>query len=323
MKKILAIMLAVCMLLVCTACGGEAPKKDDTLKIGVIQLVKHDALDSAYKGFADGLKDAGYGEDKVVIDYKVATGKTDECATIADQLVSDNSDLILAIATGAAQAVINKTDSIPVFVTAVTNPEGDCPGPNVSGTSDLGPIERQIQFSKEICPYLKTIGILYNSSEANSKFQAELAKKAADKYKIPYKEFTVTAATELQSTVESMKGVVEACWIPTDNTCASNMPVISSAAEAAKVMTICGEAGMVNKGGLVTCGAFDYYELGKQTAAMAVKVLSGEKEVGDLPIEFQAAGEDAEVVINTDVAKNFDVPEDILNKATKVTTVTE
>lgn len=324
MKKILAIMLAVCMLFVCTACGGgETAKKDDVKKIGVIQLVQHEALDSAYKGFADGLKDAGYGDDKITIDYKVATGKADECATIADQLVSANSDLILAIATPAAQAVINKTDTIPVFVTAVTNPEGDCPGANVTGTSDLGPIERQIEFSKEICPNLKTIGILYNSSEANSKFQAELAKKAADKFKIPYKEFTVTAATELQSTVESMKGVVEACWIPTDNTCASNMPIISSAAEAAKVMTICGEAGMVNKGGLVTCGAVDYYELGKQTAAMAVKVLSGEKEVSDLPIEFQTAGEDAEIVINTDIASKFDVPADILNKATKVTTVTE
>lgn len=321
MKKFLAIALAVCMLFVCTACGDSAA--NDKLKIGVIQLVQHDALDSAYQGFVDGLKEAGYGDSKVEIDYKVATGKTDECATIADQLVSANSDLILAIATGAAQAAINKTETIPILVTAVTNPEGDCPGENVSGTSDLGPIERQVEFSKEICPDLKTLGILYNSSEANSKFQAELAKAAADKFKIPYKEFTVTAATELQSTVESMKGVVEACWIPTDNTCASNMPVISAAAKAANIMTICGETGMVNSGGLVTCGAVDYYELGKQTAAMAVKILSGEKKVSEMPIEFQSAGEDAEVVINTDVAKDFEIPADILNKATKVTTVTE
>lgn len=321
MKKLLAIVLSLCMLFVCTACGGETA--DDKIKIGVIQLVQHDALDSAYKGFADGLAAAGYGEDKVVIDYKVATGKTDECATIADQLVSAKSDLILAIATGAAQAAINKTETIPILVTAVTNPEGDCPGPNVSGTSDLGPIERQVEFAKEICTGLKTLGILYNSSEANSKFQAEKAIEAAKKLNLPYKEFTVTAATELQSTVESMKGVVEACWIPTDNTCASNIPVISAAADAAGVMTICGESGMVKSGGLVTCGAVDYYELGKQTAAMAVKILSGEAEVADMPIEFQSAGEDAEIVINTDVAKNFEIPEDIMNKATKITTTAE
>lgn len=322
MKKVLAVILAFCLLLTCTACGESGTEK---MKIGVVQLVKHDALDAAYKGFVDGLAEAGYSTEKgnIEFDYQVATGKPDECATIANQLVSGGSDLILAIATPAAQAAVNATSTIPILVTAVTNPDGDCPGENVSGTSDLGPIERQIQFAKEICPSLKTIGILYNSSEQNSKFQAELAIKAAEKMGIAYQPFTVTAATELQTVVESMKNKVEACWIPTDNTCASNMPVISDAAKSANVLTICGESGMVKTGGLATCGAVDYYELGKQTAAMAVKILSGEKKVSELPIEFQSAGEDAEIVINTDVAANYNIPQSVLDKATKITTQVE
>lgn len=319
MKKLLALLLCLAMCVTVFAGCGET----SATKIGVIQLVKHDALDAAYEGFVAGLKEAGYSEEDgtAVIDYQVATGKPDECQTIANQLASGGNDVILAIATAAAQAAVTATATTqtPVLVTAVTNPEGDCPGDNVSGTSDLGPVERQVEFSKEICPNLKTLGILYNSSEANSKFQAKLAIEAAKKFNIAYKEYTVTAATELQSVVESMKNQVEACWIPTDNTCASNMPVIYSAAKSAKVVTICGESGMVNTGGLATCGAVDYYKLGQQTAAMAVKILKGEKKVSEMPIEFQSAGEDAEIVINTDVAADFDIPENILEKATKVT----
>ncbi len=330
MKKILALTLSALMLLGLCSCGGAGNTSDigagdEVFNIGICQLVKHDALDAAYEGFVAGLAEAGYSEEEgnIKLDYKVATGKADECATIADQLVGANSDLILAIATPAAQAVVNKTQTIPVLVTAVTNPEGDCPAENMSGTSDLGPIERQVQLAKELAPDMKTLGILYNSSEANSVFQANLAIEAAKKLGLSYKEFKVTAATELQSAVESMKGQVEACWIPTDNTCASNMPIISDAAKAAGVLTICGESGMLNNGGLATVGAVDYYELGKQTAAMAVKIIKGEATVEELDIEFQSAGEDAEILINEDVAASFDLPADILNKATKVKTVAE
>lgn len=324
MKKILAIALTMAVLFTCSACGtGE--KSDDVVNIGVIQLVKHDALDAAYEGFVAGLKEAGYSEEdgNIKIEYKVATGKQDECQTIATQLASGKNDMYLAIATGAAQAMVTADKEKPILVTAVSNPEGDCPGENVTGTSDLGPISSQIAFSKELCTGLKTLGILYNSSEVNSKFQAEMAIEACKEENIPYKEFTVTAATELQSVVEGMKGQVEACWIPTDNTCASNMPVIYAAAKSANVMTICGESGMITSGGLATIGAVDYYELGKQTAAMAVKIIKGEAKVADLPIEFQNAGDDPVVVINTDVAADFVIPQKIMDKAEKVKTVAE
>ena len=321
MKKILAIMLALATIFAFSACGEAKNNNDsDVLNIGVIQLVKHDALDAAYDGFVEGLKEAGYSEEagNVKFDYKVATGKTDECQTIATQFAG-KKDLILAIATGAAQAMVNAEKETPILVTAVTNPEGDCPGSNVSGTSDLGPIARQVQLAKEICPEIKKLGILYNSSEVNSKFQAELAIEACKAQNIAYQEFTVTAPTELQSTVENMKGVVDVCWIPTDNTCANNMPTIYAAAKSAKVMTICGESGMTNNGGLATIGAVDYFKLGKQTAAMAVKIFKGEAEVSDMPIEFQEAGDNPKVVINTDVAADFEIPADILANAEKVT----
>ena len=322
-KKLSALLLVVIMAFTFCACGEET--NNDVVKVGIVQLVKHDALDKAYEGFVAGLKEAGYSEEagNIKIDYQVATGKNDECATIANKLVGDKNDVILAIATGAAQAAVNATTEIPIFVTAVTNPEGDCPGPNVSGTSDLGPVSKQVEFAKEICPEIQTLGILYNSSEKNSVFQADLVKKAADAIGLAYKEYTITAATEIASTVESMRNEVQVCWIPTDNTCASNMPTIKSAAEDAGVMTICAESGMVGKGGLVTCGAIDYFELGKQTAAMAVKVIKGEKTVGDLPIEFQQFGDELEVVINTDVAAAFEIPQSVLDKAKKVTTSAE
>lgn len=320
MKKILCIMMAVAMLCcLCVGCGEGSG--DDVQQIGILQLQKHDALDAAYEGFVAGLKAAGYSEEagNVKFNYVVTTGKSEECQTAADQLVSAGSDLILAIATPAAQAVVNKTQSIPVLVTAVTNPKGDCPADNMSGTSDLGPIKRQVQLAKELDPDMKTLGILYNSTEANSVYQADLAEAAAKDAGIATKRYAVTAATELQSTVEGMKGQVEVCWIPTDNTCASNMPIINDAAKAAGVMTVCGESGMVNNGGLATIGAVDYYKLGEQTAAMAVKILKGEAKVEDMDIEFQDAGEDAAIVINSDVAASYELPQDILDKATKVT----
>ena len=324
-KRYLSICLAALLLVTgLTACksgktGSSSAKSggDDVFSIGIVQLTKHDALDSAYEGFVAALDAAGYSEEKgnLKIDYQVATGKADECVTICNQFVADKVDLILAIATDAAQAALNATSDIPILVTAVTNPEADVPGENVSGTSDMGPIEDQIAFAKELCPELKTLGILYNSSEQNSKFQAEKAIEAAQSLGIGYKEFTVTASTELQSVVESMNGQVEACWLPTDNTCASNMDIIGATAQDAHVMTICGEAGMVNSGGLATYGAVDYYKLGEQTGDMAVRIIEG-ASVSDMPIEYQSAGEDAKIVINREAAESFEIPQSVLDKAT-------
>ena len=326
MKKLLSILAALTLLLsVCAFASAEG----DTYEIGILQFVQHPALDQATEAFCQALKDKL--GDRVVFYEQNASGEVPNCATLAAQLVSKPVDLIMANATPPLQACSNATSDIPILGTSVTDYQTaleieltaeDATGFNVSGTSDLGPIADQIAFAKKLNPELKTIGILYNSSEANSKFQATMAIDAAKAEGIAYKEFTVTAATELQSVVESMKGQVEVCWLPTDNTCASNMPIISSAAVSAGVMTVCSEAGMVDNGGLCTYGAVDYFTLGQQTGEMAAKIFSGEATVAELEIGFQAAGDDAAVVLNEDVAANFDIPADILEKATLVRTAT-
>ena len=165
-------------------------KKTSQIKIGVLQLIEHNALDSAYKGFVDGLKEAGYEDGKnIIIDYQNAQGEQANCITIGQKFINDKSDLILAIATPAAQAIANMTKDIPILITAVTNPadsklvaDNNAPGGNVTGTSDLTPVEAQIELLKEIIPNVKTVGLLYCSSEQNSVFQINIAKKKLERY---------------------------------------------------------------------------------------------------------------------------------------------
>ena len=170
---------------------GCSSKKDssDQKKIGVVQLVEHDALDASYKGFKDGLEKAGYKDgDKIKIEYKNAQNEQSNCQTIAKQFVTDKCDLVLAIATPAAQAMANESKDIPILVTAVTDPadaklvkSNKKPGTNVSGTSDLTPVAKQMNLLKELIPNAKKVAMLYCSAEANSKFQVGLAKKEAKK----------------------------------------------------------------------------------------------------------------------------------------------
>ena len=161
---------------------------DKVFKIGILQLIEHDALDASYRGFVDGLKEAGYEDGKnIIIDYQNAQGEQANCVTIGQKFVNDKSDLILAIATPAAQAVANMTKDIPILVTAVTDPaaaklvaDNNAPGGNVTGTSDLTPVKEQIDLLKKLVPSARNIAFLYSSSEQNSKFQIDIAKKKAD-----------------------------------------------------------------------------------------------------------------------------------------------
>lgn len=308
MKKSLAILccLAACALVV--SCGGGSSK---VKKIGVVQLVEHAALDASYQGFVDGLKEAGYEDGKnIKIDFQNAQGEQANCNTIAQKLVNEKSDLILAIATPAAQAVANLTKKIPVLVTAVTDPESAklvasnaAPGGNVSGTSDLNPVEAQIQLILQLLPKAKTIGFIYNSSEQNSKFQIDLAKQAADKIGLKYVEATVSSSNELQQVAQSLIGKVQAVYAPTDNMIAAGMPTVSAVLTPAKIPVICGEGGMVKAGGLATYG-INYYELGKQTATMAVAILKDGKKVGEMPIQYQ---QNLDFSVNEDVAKKLGI----------------
>jgi putative ABC transport system substrate-binding protein len=266
-------------------------------------------MDASLKGFKEGLTAAGFKEgDSVTYDVQNAQGDQSNCVTVANTLTSKKPDLILAIATPIAQAVAKADTTTPVLVTAVTDPaqaklvdSNEKPGGNITGTSDKTPVEEQIKLIKQVVSNVDTVGIMYCSSETNSKLQADWAKAACTKNGLKYKEFTVSAANEIQQVSQSMIGKVQAVYIPTDNMLASGMKVVTGVTTPAKLPVFVGESGMVSNGGVLTVG-INYEELGKQTGAMAAKILKGESKPADMPIEYQ---KQYDVSYNSAVAKQL------------------
>lgn len=338
-KIIASSVLALSMALAMAGCGSSAASsgsasvsgsasgsasaeaKEGAFKIGIIQLVEHDALDKAREGFIDDLKENGFVDgENIVIDYQNAQADQSNLKTISQRFVQNDDDLILAIATGAAQSVAAETSDIPILGTAITDYEAaqlvesnDAPGGNVSGTTDLTPVEKQVELLKEMMPDVKTLGVLYNSSEVNSEIQAQMAQEAAEKEGIECKTATVTNTNDIAQVMESIAGDVDAIYIPTDNTFASAMATVSKIAEEYKLPTICGEQGMVESGGLATVG-IDYYKLGKQTGEMAVKILKDGANVAEMPIESL---DDTNICLNIDTAEaiGYEFPQSVTDKA--------
>ena len=294
MKKLITIFLAGILIISCSNNSANTSSNNtETFKIGILQLVEHNALDQANQGFIDGLKEAGYEDGKnITIDYQNAQGEQANCITISQKFVNDRVNLILAIATPAAQAVANTTKDIPILITAVTDPadaklvaDNTSPGGNVTGTSDLTPVKEQIELLKKLVPSAKNIAFLYNSSEQNSKFQVDIAKAKSDEMGLSYMDATITNPNDIQQVVQSLVGKVDAIYVPTDNMVSAGMANVIAITEPAKIPVICGEVGMLNAGGLATYG-IDYYELGKLTANQAVKILKGESSPASMPIEY-------------------------------------
>lgn len=274
-----------------TASGAENEAQKDgsgrSFKIGVLQLVQHPALDAANKGFIQALDDSGI---SYTADQQNASGEQSSCQTIADKFVNDGKDLIYAIATPAAQAASAATTEIPIVIAAVTDPaasglvaSNDSPGGNVTGASDLTPVREQIELLTKVIPGARRVGVLYCTAESNSEIQAELAHKALKEKNLEYKDYTVSSTNEIQTVVESMIGNVDAIYIPTDNTIANGMSTVAQVANDNKIPTVCGESGLVDKGGLITYG-LDYYELGYSAGQQAVEILKNGKKPGDIPI---------------------------------------
>ena len=334
-KKSLSLLL-ICLLtaaLLLTGCGnsgdnaGNANGDADSeqLKIGIMQFGEFTALQNATKGFIDGLADAGYVDgENIVIHQLSAAAEASNCPSIADTLINEKSDLILAVATPGASAVKEKTADIPVLFTAVTDPAGsglvasnDAPGANLTGTSDMNPVAQQIALGKQLIPDAKKVAIMYCSSESNSKIQSDLAEAAIKEQGMESVVKTISAIDEAKSAIESLKGQVDFIYIPTDNTLADGMTTVSAAANECGIPTIVGESGMVGNGAFATYG-INYYELGKTTAAMAVKVLKGEAEPASMPIEYQTDEGVLEVAINTETADKLGItiPDDVKSTAT-------
>ncbi|MDD6232692.1 MAG: ABC transporter substrate-binding protein [Frisingicoccus sp.] len=333
MKKGLAMVLAGAMVVASlTACGSskkettaetkaaettaettaetkEAAADGKTYKIGVLQLVEHAALDASNEGFVAALDDAGI---SYTIDQQNAQGDQTACQTIAEKLVNDGDDLILAIATPAAQAVAGITTEIPIVGTAITDfaasglvESNDAPGGNVTGSSDLTPIEAQISLLQKVLPDAKTVGVLYCSAESNSAIQLEMTKEACAAAGLEVVEFSVASSNEIQSVVESAVGKVDALYSFTDNTIAAGMNTVAMVANENNLPVIVGEEGMVTAGGLCTYG-IDYYELGYLAGQMAVRILTEGADPATMPIEYYPE-EKCEFIGNEDTAATLGI----------------
>ena len=285
-KKITALLCAVVMVLSLAACGSNGDKAENKhYTVGICQLVQHDALDAATKGFRDAITDA-LGAENVTFDEQNAAGDTPTCATICNGFVSSGVDLILANATGALQAAAAATKDIPILGTAVTeygvalgidNFSGTVGG-NISGTSDLAPLDQQAAMIQEA----KNVGIIYCSAEPNSVYQVEVVKAALEKAGCTVNTYTFSDTNDVVSVTGTASDANDVLYIPTDNTAASCAEAIKS---AAKKPIIAGEEGICKACGVATL-SIDYYELGRTTGEMAVKILKGEADISTMAIEY-------------------------------------
>ena len=288
MKKMFALVLAVIVLLSLAACG----KKDDKLVVGVCQLTPHVALDAATQGFIDALKEA-LGEENVEIKVEIGGGDTATCSPIVNAFVADDVDLIMANATPALQAAVAATTDIPILGTSVTeygvaldiqNFTG-LVGGNVSGTSDLAPLDQQAAMIKEWFPDANVVGLLYCSGAANSQYQVDTV--AAELTALGYtcNPYPFADSNELQAICQKAADESDVIYVPTDNTVASATGIVNDVCSAAGVPVIAGEEGVCSGCGVATL-SISYYDLGVKTGKMAAQILSGEADIAEMEISY-------------------------------------
>lgn len=297
---------------------------EETQNIGIIQVMEHDALDAARLGFIDALKENGYEDgNNIIIDYQNAQNSRDTLTTISQKFVNDKKDLVLAIATSSAQAIAQQTSTIPIVVTAVTDlisaglvESYENPGGNVTGTTDMNPIKEQLALIKEIDPTVKVVGIIYNTGEANSEVQVEIAESYAQELGLKFELAGITNTSEVKQAADSLATKVDAFYIPTDNTVVSSLDAILTVAEANKIPVIAGESNTVRNGAIATFG-LDYYKLGFQTGEMAIKILKGEATPSEIPVESQ---KDMTLTINKSAAERMGatIPQSLLDRADEI-----
>ena len=295
-------------------------KDSDVKTIGVLQYMEHGALDAAYEGFIAGLAEEGYIEgENIKIDLKNAQGDLTTAQTIANQYVSDDVDMMFAIATQAVQSAYNATKEIPILMTAVTDPveagvvkDWNQSGTNVTGTSDLTPVAKQMELITELVPEAKTVGVIYTTSEVNSEVQVKMAEEAASNLGLQVIRVGVTTVNDIPQAVASVIDKVDAMYAPTDNLIASSMPVLWNVCLDKKVPIVAGVDTMVIDGGIATEG-IDYYQLGYETGLMAAQVLEG-KDPSTMPINTL---QNTTLIVNQKNAEaiGLSIPDSILKGA--------
>ena len=310
-KKILAIILAAAMLLTLAACASTAAPSENqgpsaetpvsgetaegkTYVVGICQLAQHVALDAATQGFKDALvEELG---DAVTFEEQNASGDSANCATIVNGFVSNGVDLILANATAPLQAAAQATADIPVLGTSITDYATALDisdwtgtvGNNISGTSDLAPLDQQAAMIKELFPDAKSVGLLYCSAEPNSVYQCDVIEGYLTEEGYTVARYAFTDTNDVTSVAQSAADNSDVIYIPTDNTAASNTEAIANVLVPAGVPAICGEEGICKGCGVATL-SISYYDLGVTTGKMAAKILTGEADISEMPIEFTEA----------------------------------
>ena len=315
MKKILALALALVMVMTMAAIAPAAQADDASYTIGICQLVQHAALDAATQGFRDALTEKL--GDKVTFDEQNAQGDSATCSTIVTGFVANDYDLIMANATPALLAAVSATDTIPVLGTSVTDyfsalqldaTEDGATGMNVSGTSDGVPAQLYADCLMELVPEAKTVAIIYCSAEPNSVVQADQFIACMDELGVATTVNTFTDSNDIQAVVTAAIEGVDAIYIPTDNTAASNMTIVSNICTPAGIPVICGEEGMCGSGGLATV-SISYYDIGYVCGEMAYEILVNGADVSAMPIGYAA---NPVKKYNADVAEaiSFEMPEE-------------
>lgn len=318
--KSLVSMLLMLMLVFLAACGGgDKPaasggeKKTDgekkPINVGITQIIEHPALDAAREGFIQALKENGY--ENANIDYQSAQGDPSNVASIAQKFTADKKDVILAVSTPSAQAMVKATNGtdIPVFFAAITDPisaklvdDPKKPGKNVTGASDTHPeaISKAFVLAKEIYPNMKKVGVIYNSGEANSVVNVQKAEEAMKTMGLAAVKVNASNTSEVKQAVESLVGKIDVLYVPKDNTAVAALKTIVQVCEKNKIPMFVGETDSVRAGGFAGFG-IDYKEHGYQVGLMAIKVLKGEAKPGDMPVEYP---KELKLVVNKEAAAN-------------------
>lgn len=320
MKKMLLCSLSVLGLLTLAACGKSSAdsQKDDIKEIGVLQLVEHDSLDQSYEGFVDGLAEEGFVDgENIKINYQNAQNNQDNLRSMTENLIKEDPDLLLGITTAAAQSLATMTSDIPIVVTSVTDLKTaklvdnyKKPGGNVTGTSNLSPVKKQIELLLSIVPDAQKIGMIYNSGEINSQVQIDIAKEVLDEKGVDYEIKTVTSTNDVQQVAEKVAASCDGIYVPTDNTMASAATITGDVVKDAKVPTVYGAVSETKLGGLASYGV-NYHDLGVQTGKMAAKILNGEAEPADIPVEH---AENLEFYVNPEMAEALGIDPNSIKK---------
>ncbi len=327
MKGIAVATIAAMSMGMLAGCGSD--KKDDKeYKVGVVQLMQHGSLDEANAGMIQGLADNGFVEgENLVVDQQNAQGDQSNLQTIAQKFLADEVDLVLAIATPAAQVMAANTEEIPIVATAVTSFEGvglvesdDAPGVNVTGTNDMNPVREQVELLLQLAPDTKVIGTIYTAAEENSHIQVALLDEVAAEKGLKVEKRTIQTVNDIQQAAQSLVGVADALWLPTDNNVASAIPNVVGVTDPAGIITVPGAESMVEAGATATYG-FSYYDIGYNAGVMAAQILKGEAEPATMPIQSPKA-EDLIAIINSDAVEllGVEVPQELLDTAKLVET---